>query len=964
MKQVTRLKEILSPAPGASISARMAGRFGHQMVGDTTAFAHNLPHRLLLWDCLDRLPEILDKLLDNSGLRELIRDSALRAANVDEIADSNHRTQLEATIRDDLKRIWALSSAHRRTLVEHSADLLCAIAAEAWRATDTDQVSDVEKKLSSRYVDSAFPARWFFVLQEALPHLEREIWLTETSAPLPAHALMRMHDNWALFVLLWCYVSRKSLRGAKTSEEGEAEFSNAFFTTVLKVAVIGEWAAVAQKPDSTLAEHQVKLVVGPVFVLNDTGAQTPDQVKPHLRCARQFLTYMRISADVIPEWSSWGAVSSLEELMDAYDSRFPVASYTDLNVRCNGVRQAWLRVHEVQLAWPNHDLTRDDWEFCAAICAWTERWEEVLTPVLQRSGPQLVGLPRWERNAIRIAANPGKPIEVSLVNTAVEPAIGWLNRIKETEPDFDLPLVLWNRLRERQTAAWSAAIGAMSNLMQRRSTRPGRFRKAGRGPFEASHLLHGFGDRLCRYIVNIGQSDQASVYWLDYEENPPRLKLVASYSRAIRARSQRLKVHKEFDGLAYKSDDPTASCNARRSAVSLAYRCAAANGAEVWSDGVTPSDQPGILAAGHSDQQIPRSAMAVPLRANGRVIGVLELAGSTRGQFGKQLRAPLRRVASLVGPVLYQNLLLWQLGRINMWTASLSPYAMEAHHNNRLSELASLLCNVFACPLVHIWLRGPNLRLFELEGSSRAGLFEFRASRRESPFFIVQDIAFETVGPTVPFEVAALALWNVPRPPRGRSGGAPARRTPAWGNLVKAIYNPALKASGGDLESALGEGICLGQDFLAAPEPHSHLRHWIVSKQGLNEMAAFAIVREVTEAGGASANGDSEAIGVVTLHDYGDGRGESIAENDGDPVLKQSTFGVAWLPIVAFMQEHLSNVLPQVRLLNDQVDQVRQILLHEARHEVRTAADHFQRLFVCWRRLKFDPPVRALPTQI
>lgn len=66
MKQVTRLKEILSPAPGASISARMAGRFGHQMVGDTTAFAHNLPHRLLLWDCLDRLPEILDKLLDNS----------------------------------------------------------------------------------------------------------------------------------------------------------------------------------------------------------------------------------------------------------------------------------------------------------------------------------------------------------------------------------------------------------------------------------------------------------------------------------------------------------------------------------------------------------------------------------------------------------------------------------------------------------------------------------------------------------------------------------------------------------------------------------------------------------------------------------------------------------------------------------------------------------------------------------
>jgi hypothetical protein len=36
-----------------------------------------------------------------------------------------------------------------------------------------------------------------------LPHLERQIWLTEFGNHLPAHALSRMLEHWSLYVLLW-----------------------------------------------------------------------------------------------------------------------------------------------------------------------------------------------------------------------------------------------------------------------------------------------------------------------------------------------------------------------------------------------------------------------------------------------------------------------------------------------------------------------------------------------------------------------------------------------------------------------------------------------------------------------------------------------------------------------------------------------------------------------------------------
>lgn len=943
------LGDLLSPAPSQSRVARVTGRFGYQMVADIISFANNLPQRLLLLDQLERLPEVVHKMLRDDDVVRLLRDEVLRARRVADIQDSERRTGEARLLLGQLAAVEGASVEQCRRWCDSSAKHLCRMADVAWKIASQDTlaagtavlVDDLKRDVAA----ASYPPHWFTVLETLLPHIERDIWLTDLSAPLPAHAIARMHDPWAALIMLWSYEYRGLFVEPVEPEQITAEgIQSAFCTNVLKFAVAEGWSVDAHSQASGMSgsdpsqAHRIRVVVGPFLTRQDGNAEA---AKPHLKLVRQFREYMQLAAHVIPGWErSADSMPAMGELMDAYDSRFPVAGDEELRLRFKSMGRAWEIARGIVVG-PMTIPTRDEWETCAALAAWVARWQHLLLASLPEDRPRSVSLPRWHERVMQLSLTGQGAIRMCVRDLPLPGDVQehWLEQLKRDYFDLDLPLVLWNRLRERQNASWSARIVAISNLMQRLSSDPERFTAETTKPL-APHLLLGFGSRLCRHVANISQAHDVVVYWLDYSEEPPRLKMVSSYSRSITNRVRREQMQLDFDSSTYDPADPLSACHLRGQSPSMLYRTVARNRSNIWH-ALDPSPDHRIMFNGYEHATTPRSAMTLPLRAHGRVIGALELIGLADRQFSRQLRVPLRRVATLVGPVMYQNLLLWQLGRINSWAVNHRPFELEDHRINRLQRLAKLLCNVFACPVVQIWLRSSNRLIFDLEGRSRPMEPE-DSTAHSKPYFSIDDAPFSTLSSTDPFALLALAAWNDPCPPLVRGRQEP--RPPAWGQLAKGIYRETESTTSGNLEEALSQGVVLGADFLRDASPS---RRWAMAQQHLREIAAFALVRS----GSTRERGESdpEVIGAVTLHGYGDEEPDGYKDRSGvAPPLGQastsSNYGSAWAPLVAYMQEHLPNVLQQVKLLVDPAQQIVSLVNHEARHELMESAKTLQNL--------------------
>jgi hypothetical protein len=316
----TTLGQLLSPPPGTERVQRVTGRFGYQMVADIISFAHNLPQRLLLIDQLERLPEIVRDMLLDEDVRQLLSDEVLRAMRVADTLDRDQRVSKERDLAAQLQWVKSATVEQCRNWCGHSADLLCEMA-ELALPNDPDGASTPPAgcvlKFRQQVERAGYPSHWFIVLETLLPHIERQIWLTDLSAPLPAHAIARMHDPWAALIMLWAYKHRERFLDP-TPEDGiaAADLRGAFGTDILKFAVSPGWALdahSAKAADGSASRHQVRIVVGP-FLARQPGGPT----KPHLRLVRQFREYLQLAAAVVPGWErSADSMPAMGEMMDA-----------------------------------------------------------------------------------------------------------------------------------------------------------------------------------------------------------------------------------------------------------------------------------------------------------------------------------------------------------------------------------------------------------------------------------------------------------------------------------------------------------------------------------------------------------------------------------------------------------------------------------------------------------------------
>ncbi len=920
-------------SPRQSNDARAAGHHALQVAVDTIAYSQNVPVRLLLVDALRRLPQLLSDLLVDDNVKAVLRDnvSKLDPGDYALLADPQLLTQASD---------WILSFA--------SPDL-----------------HDRPARL---------PHGWLHGLLTIFSHLERHIWLTEMGNPLPAHSLCRMHDLWALYILLWTW--RHADEVLQTHAE-RGQVLQVLGVAGLQVRNMGVFDLPANEPGSV---HQVAVIIGPYFECNLPAGQGTD---PHVAFREVFRTFTRNSNGKLKSPVSSDTSPLRDELDDALEARIAL-SEAEAELRSHSVWRALQLLRSVSLvdmraSGPDWDgltrpvLVRDDWESLAVMCSWLARWEGAVSGTVF-AGQRRVRLHsarhwcltgRFE-GAAAAASDPGGwtlrleygtplrsggPDDVVLQD-ALEQYNGRQDgHIRADSHRIDRPEIFINRTRERQSASWSAKVIAINNLLNRHGRGGSNLGTddlddppdAKRADM-AEHLLRGFGGRICRYLVSMTRADLADLWWYDYAQTPPRLVNAGGFARVLVHRAAREAIYVRIDQRSWKGGellDLQWPASARGESHSRAYRVAA-TGMEAPGNGDVGVDE---VWADYLDPR-PKSGSAVPLLVSGRVVGVMTLAGLVPGQFSRRLLPPLRRAATLVATCMYGQSLIWQMRRLNWLFAQRgAAHIFSRGHDNKynpLKDLSRCLANVFLCPVVHIWLRSQDNRTrYEVCGYNWPVLMEnAKGDVDRSPCFYWQPLLPNSHRDPRRDAFASLVIDVAGSPTNGGMPGG--GRALAGGWFIQGRYDAELDRSvefAGNKDSNK-RVIKLGREFLPDGPEATDEETYLRSRRllfteigrggfGLDDVMAFALLRPDPE----EPTNDLDIVGVITLHDWsyrGAGDNEDYSNSPWEP---------GWSNAVAHVQTYVPYLLTQAEVLDNPLNDARRFLIHAGRAELISVLD-------------------------
>lgn len=916
-----KLVEILSPpADGQGSTDRRRGHHAYQVAVDTIAYAHNIPFRILLVDKLASLPEVIKSQFEEGA-------SGLDLMNEEKVTKNFIKDPIERQKLFD-KNIFDKGVSWVLTLATGSP------------APRPDEL----------------PNGWESAMLLLLPHLERAVWLTEIGNPLPAHALARMLEHWSLYVLFWCYEQTKN---------GSTEKRNRFLIDVQDECVQLAGAlgiehyvvTVGQRfnlPSSqTNVERLCAPVVGPYWKANSANS-----AKVH----EEFVDVLERFVSNMTKTERW--VDVRDRIPDAVEMRDALQSRIDLfdeeaKLRSLSCRRAFVE-HFLQVETLNTPeqlagLCRQDWEVIAVLCSWWARWSGLITSQCDKSGlfDYWLGV-RDSTLGVQVNYTSGqfalnllleKPANLASIDNLRAVIASGLPGVTVDSPDVYL-----NRTRERQNASWTAQVIAVNNLMNSHSGRlvdaantvgsdSSSDESTGFQFEEANHLLRGYGGKVCHHLISMTRADVADLYWLDYSQTIPTLVHAGGYARLMLHRVKRKVIHQQFANWSLQEKDPKKNSKVAaeqgRESDSQAYRVvstrvedpAEGKRTEAWSNSVLHRKDHCVAYFDGFPDPKPSDSLALPLFVHGRVVGVLTLAGLSKGQFDSRLFVPLRRVANLLALSMYQASQLWHMRKLN-WLVAHESFANWRQHNeenqfNPLKKISACLTNVFLCRAVHIWLRREDSdEIYALHGYNQEEIFSPRSKKlTDAPIF--KYVPGDDEAANHPIERAFVAFAE----------DVSAKGKANLGRYVQARLNINLEKTNAYSQIDALQGIYLGQDYLTGAEvdasSHGKLRTRIFKDFQLTDLMGFALLQAV------SGNPDKfELSGGITLHD---------SAQIGDEVHPQP-WPQAWAPVVAHVQTYLPYLFSQVELLHNPLDHTRRFLLHAGRSELLAVRDNMVQL--------------------
>lgn len=946
---------------------RLKRLHGYQIAQDVIAHVHNIPLRLLRIESLVRLDSTFVRFIKSweqhvlTLLTEVYPDHSPRAPRplaVDaarELIEQFKQPEHLYTVRE-----WVLQLA-------------------ATEDPESEELLRGPPSLPSGY------AEWLLVL---LPYLEREVWITDTSNPLPAHNLARMVEHWSLYLLMWSWSRAEDLKSAVEGEGRSSGLEAA--TTPLFVRAFGlEHLGIIAMPAFTRrgreGDRLAVLVAGPFLLGHSAASDGTDWFTQPLQ---RFLQRVgRVQGvddwDVVQE-----TAPGRTELSDALGSWAGIDADEAHRraIRCQGTVRHLLgaRLDPSVTRWPDgregRPISRANWETMAVLSAWFDQQGRCETAAPSQATPiaQRISI---HRHRIQLLVT-GTLQQPQLLFYAYErPELQTVDWARATTPPVasgalgsallaEGTSTYFARMRERQQAAWTAHVAAISHLLARHSRRnrpegaddPNARRLVPVTCDEADHLLRGFGGRVCRYLLSMAPAELAVIYWVDYGSNPPRLRHVGGAEHLIQHRTQRQNVFAAFDGQiwtpAAQDLDPVL-----RPGVDLGRNSAFQVYRAVASGQIEPSAEERKAQAEWTSRQhaqlatfgtsSPLDGVSVPLLFNDRVVGVFSLAGISGPRiFDSRLYPPLRLVAQVLAQAMYFHSQVWQMRQIN-WLASHVPLEEWRHHSSRndfnpLLKVARCLANIFLCPGVQIWLKDKaNETRYLLHGSTLPKTI----GAEHAPRLRIDSNAPKTPPLSRSFLAFAFDQWKRENSSHLDSSSTnhavAAEIRPNLGQFVQARFEYAGRGTTQySLEAAERGDLELYQDFVEATTPPETtrgdeppgLRQTIFLELGFAETMAFPLVR--------GAGADAKVVGVVGLYAAG-WRGR----------VEQPPWPPGWRPVVAHVQTYLPYVLMQTETIANPLDDLRRYLLHEGRNELNAASVQAAEIKQLIRRLLAqDPP--------
>lgn len=892
-----------------------------QVAVDVIAHAHNIPLRLLRRKNLRLLDRTFASMIRGRSPHrnwkkqfQLILEThgplsarGAARAGIDVLEDPQH----VGTLRD-----WILSLA-------------------------TDQPQARPKSLPEHYES------WFLDL---LPHLEREVWLTDMSNPHPAHGLARMVEHWSLFVLMHAWKLE--------ADFGESQDEVAFSGRILNMDRLGITTCCAYTRTGKSGQgHEIWMLTGPFEHEEQEKPATPEISSTSRFTQHWFDKVFRRFVSNVARLTIWSDIRdkapNSEELFDAFATRLPLSS-REAERRTVECREALTqmrktRIHPSVFDWTERDggrpISRANAESIAALCSWLSRWRPRFDEYLEANPEKTlkVAIP-GHRMALQVCGPVSSSsradippahvvvfdcrskgaVQLTQGAISVEDLIAEMMG-KDRAVWIESPSAFLARARERQHALWASQVVAIGSFLARHSRRDRPV-----GPDHVSsdavsqppecdsedHLLRGYAGRVCQYLLQMTRADVAFIVWLDYGANPPMLRHVGGADRLVQHRAERqarFLRFSEWSQQAGASSSKSPQTAGERSESQLYRSIARADIEPEEKERQARNREARKPVRAHFEYYAdpkPKDAIAVPLLVNGRVIGAFTVCGvSSVRQFDRRLHGPLRLVAQQVAQAMVVQLQLWHMRQLN-WLASHRPLESWRQHDvdndyNPLEPIARVLANIFLAPVVHVWLRdAQNPKRFKLHGYTRPDLLKNGRNLDAAPTFRVDahsDTGIRSLDQ--PFSVFAIDQWNTRR---------------EAGSFVQASYRDDVDRTIYTLEGAEEGTMGIGRDYIEA-ERRPSMRLAIFKHANLQDCMSFALV-DVSD-------NDAEPIGAVSLYAPGPSReGQSVP------------WPVGWRPMVAHIQTYLPYLLMQTEAVANPIDKMRRYLLHEGRNELNRVA--------------------------
>ena len=839
---------------GARKLERLKRQHGLQVALDVIAHVQNIPLRLLRLDRLVDLDKTLGKFLTD-------RPEDILQILTEAPPDGRTRTP-RALTPDEARNLWTQmqDGSHLHTLRD-------------WMLRLGDPAEAENPALLQR--PASLPAGYVEWLLVLLPHLERSVWLTDMSNPLPAHNLARMVEHCSLYILMWAWSKATEFRRqcrVLAGQEPDPPHEDAPPTTQSGFDGVDAFAEREIAPDAVViipamgfdhlgmcmlpaftrtkrevASIPVALLAGPFRRVSDGSADAGKDDEAWY--VEPLLTFLG-RVERVQRIDGWDEVRDKApgrtELRGAIASRAGIDDYEAQRraVQSRSVLCALLNAHLDPTVWRTKDgsadrpISRANWETMAVLAAWYDRWGKVVF----RGGDGAAPLVTIIQHRVKMLA---KSRYEPLVFFAGDGPVSWTGQVDRRDLGKRLhrareqlewrwiegPDTFFARMRERQQAAWAAQVAAVNNLLAGHSRRdrpvgadePGVLRDSPASCEEVDHLLRGFGGKVCRYLLSLARADIAEMYWLDYSVDPPRLRHVGSAERLLEHRAKRQELYSAFA-------EKTAACTASSLGPTsdwLLYQAA--------HHGVTlPEDRTASASLGRASfaprldtypaESRPEDAVAVPLLFNNRVVGVFGLAGMDgKRHFDCRLYPVLAVVAQLLAQTMYFQSQVWHMRQLN-WLASQVPLEEWRKHErsnefNPLKRAANCLANIFLCPGVQIWLRDEqnNPQRYKLHGNTAPEIFrdEKGEAHEHAPSLYVQASKESRTRPLAR-SVMAFAIDQYPdeQPDEPAAGNTAS----GVGRFVQSVFTGGPESTEEDygLEAAERGDLQLHDDFLEA----------------------------------------------------------------------------------------------------------------------------------------------------